>query len=49
MLPSNLAVPQSEEQLRQHPVLVGLNIYPDQLEGLFKMKDRAILVAEGMA
>lgn len=46
--PSRLVAPPTEEGLRQHPVLVGLNVYPDQLEGLLKLKDRALLVTEGM-
>ncbi len=46
--PSQLETPPTEEQLRQHPVLVGLNLYPDQLDALIKMKDRALLVTEGM-
>ncbi len=49
VVPTRLAVPPTEEQLLQHPVLVGLNIYPDQLDGLLKMKERALLVTEGMA
>lgn len=48
VLPSMLAVPATEEQLRQHQVLVGLNLYPDQLDALLKMKERALMVAEGM-
>lgn len=46
--PSRLGTPPSEDELRQHPVLVGLNVYPDQLEGLLRLKDRALLVTEGM-
>lgn len=46
--PSQLATPPTEEQLRQHPVLVGLNLYADQLDALLKMRDRALLVTEGM-
>lgn len=46
--PTRLCEPPTEEQLRQHPVLVGLNVYPDQLQGLLQMKDRALLVTEGM-
>ncbi len=46
--PTVLATPATEEQLRQHPMLVGLNLYPDQLEGLLKLRDRALLVTEGL-
>jgi len=46
--PSRLADPVAEDVLRQHPVLVGLNVYPDQLQSLLQMKDRALLVTEGM-
>ena len=48
VLPSLLATPLTEAQLRQHAVLVGLNIYPDQLDALLKLKERALMVAEGM-
>jgi putative nucleotidyltransferase with HDIG domain len=46
--PSVLAVPLTPDQLRQHPMLVGLNIYSDQLEGLLGLRDRALLVTEGL-
>jgi putative nucleotidyltransferase with HDIG domain len=49
VVPTPLEAPNSEDTLRQHPVLVGLNVYPDQLEGLMKLKERALLVTEGMA
>ena len=48
VMPSVLATPATEDQLRQHPVLVSLNLYPDQLDALLKMKERALLVTEGM-
>ncbi len=46
--PSQLETAPTEEQLRMHPVLVGLNLYADQLDSLLKMRDRALLVTEGM-
>ena len=46
--PSPLAEPLAEAQLRAHPVLVGLNIYADQMDGLLKMRERALQVTEGM-
>jgi putative nucleotidyltransferase with HDIG domain len=46
--PSRLAPPPTEAELRQHPMLVGLNVYPDQLDALLRLKDRALLVTEGM-
>jgi hypothetical protein len=46
--PSVLQTPATEEQLRAHPVLVGLNLYTDHVSELFRMKDRALLVTEGM-
>jgi putative nucleotidyltransferase with HDIG domain len=46
--PSVLCTPPTEAELRQHPVLVGLNVYPDQLGTLLGMRDRALLVTEGM-
>lgn len=47
-VPSVIGEAVSEEQVRQHPVLVGLNLYPDQLEALLQLRERAILVTEGM-
>jgi putative nucleotidyltransferase with HDIG domain len=49
ILPGPLAPPMTVEQLGKHPVLVGLNIYPDQFAALWQMRERAVLVAEGMA
>ena len=46
--PSCLAQPLTEEQLKAHPVLVGLNIYPDQCSALLQLRERALLVTEGM-
>ncbi|MFO1032278.1 MAG: HDOD domain-containing protein [Planctomycetota bacterium] len=46
--PSQLRPAPSEDDLKKHPVLVGLNLYPDQLQALLGMKDRALLVTEGM-
>lgn len=48
LAPDRLGETPTEEQVRQHPVLVGLNLYPDQLESLLQLKDRAMLVTEGM-
>lgn len=48
VLPTMLEAAPTEEQLRQHPALVGLNIYPEQLDALLKMKERAMTVTEGM-
>ena len=46
--PSMLAEPPTEEQLQRHPVLAALNLYADQVGDLLRMKDRALLVTEGM-
>lgn len=46
--PSPLATPPTEQELRAHDVLVGLNIYPDQLDMLLAMRDRALEVTEGL-
>ncbi len=46
--PSRFAAAPAEDDLRRHPVLAGLNLYPDQLDALLRMKDRALLVTEGM-
>lgn len=48
LAPSQLAEPPGEAQLRSHPVLVGLNLYGDQLDQLLAMKERAFEVVEGM-
>lgn len=48
LAPSQLAEPPAEAELRAHPVLVGLNLYGDQLEQLLAMKERAFEVVEGM-
>jgi putative nucleotidyltransferase with HDIG domain len=47
--PSRLAKKPSEEQLRCQPVLVGLNVYPDQLQALLDMRERAFAVTEGLS
>jgi putative nucleotidyltransferase with HDIG domain len=47
--PSRLAPVRTEVDLRAHPVLAALNVYPDQLGTLLAMKDRGLSVAEGMA
>lgn len=46
--PSCLAAPIADADLRQHPVLIGLNIYSDQLDGLLGLRERALLLTEGM-
>lgn len=46
--PSLLADAITEEDLRGQEVLVGLNIYSDQLDELLAMKERALEVTEGM-
>ncbi|MCB9876374.1 MAG: HDOD domain-containing protein [Planctomycetes bacterium] len=46
--PVPLAEPVTEEQVRGHDVLVGLNLYPDQVDALLALRERAIEVAEGM-
>ena len=46
--PSDLATPPDQERLRVHPVLVGLNLYADQLDQLVAMRERALSVTEGM-
>ncbi len=46
--PSVLATAPAEEELRAHPVLVGLNLYADQVGELIGMKGRALAVVEGM-
>lgn len=48
VVPSVLAESATEEQLRSHPVLVGLNLYSDHVSELLQMKERALLVTEGM-
>jgi hypothetical protein len=34
--------------LRGHPVLAGLNLYPDELAALFAKADAALALAQGM-
>lgn len=38
----------SAEALAAHPVLEGLNLYQDQLQALLNLRERALLVTEGM-
>jgi putative nucleotidyltransferase with HDIG domain len=38
----------AEDDLRQHPVLAGLNLYPDQFDGLLAQRERALQVTESM-
>ncbi len=47
--PGTLEAPPSEAELRADESLVALNVYPDQLDALLAMKDRALQVTEGMA
>jgi putative nucleotidyltransferase with HDIG domain len=35
-------------QIREHPALLGLNLYGDQLDELLALKDEALAVAEGL-
>lgn len=46
--PNPLADSVSEDELREHDVLVGLNLYRDQVDQLLGMKARALEVTEGM-
>ena len=46
--PGPFCDPPTEEALKAHPVLVGLNLYPDQMNELLQKRDRALLVTEGM-
>jgi len=46
--PSPLATPLTEDELLNHEVLVGLNLYRDQVDELLCMKERALEVVEGM-
>lgn len=46
--PTVLAAPLTEDQLRAHPLLAGLNLYADHVSDLLKMKDRALQLVEGM-
>jgi putative nucleotidyltransferase with HDIG domain len=46
--PSILGEAATEDEIRQHPVLVGLNLYRDALDGLLALRERALLVTEGM-
>ncbi len=46
--PTMLQAAPSEEQIRGHEVLVGLNLYPDQVEALLRLRERALAVTEGM-
>lgn len=48
VMPTALAKPLPEEELRALDVLVGLNLYSDQLDELLAKKERAVEVAEGM-
>lgn len=46
--PSPLAPALTEDELLQHDVLIGLNLYRDQMHELLGMKERALQVVEGM-
>lgn len=46
--PGPFCDPPTEAALKAHPVLVGLNLYPDQMNELLQKRDRALLVTEGM-
>lgn len=47
--PGALEAPPTEAELRADELLVALNVYPDQLDALLAMKERALQVTEGMA
>lgn len=47
--PGGLEAPPTEAELRADESLVSLNVYPDQLDALLAMKERALQVTEGMA
>lgn len=47
-LPGQFGKAPDEAELRAHPVLAGLNLYPDQLDELLSKRDRALLVTESM-
>lgn len=46
--PSALAPAPDEAELRAHPGLRSLNLYPDQVDALLALRPRALEVAEGM-
>ncbi|MBL8723207.1 MAG: HDOD domain-containing protein [Planctomycetes bacterium] len=46
--PGPFAEPPTAEALAAHPVLEGLNLYPDQFQELLQKRERALLVTEGM-
>jgi len=48
VFPSPFAEPMTDEALTAHPVLTGLNLYPDQLSALLQLRDRVLMVAEGL-
>lgn len=47
--PGALEAPPTEAELRADESLVALNVYPDQLDALLAMRERALQVTEGMA
>lgn len=47
--PSAAGEPLTADALRRHPVLLALNLYPDQLDQLLAKTDKARELAEGMA
>ncbi len=46
--PGPFCDPPTEQELKAHPVLVDLNLYPDQVNELLLKRDRALLVTEGL-
>ena len=46
--PTAFAEPVTEDSLRSDDVLVGLNLYRDQVDQLLGMQARALEVVEGM-
>lgn len=49
LVPSVFYPDWSADQLRADPVLAGLNMYADQLDQLLGMREKAMLVTEGMS
>ncbi len=47
--PGPTGTPLAVDALRRHPVLLALNLYPDQLQQLLDKADKAQALAEGMA
>lgn len=48
VVPGPLAASPTEAELRGDDVVVALNLYPEQIDGLLALRERALQVAEGM-